>query len=91
MKKTPAVRGTAGVLIRSTILRRLDELGAEKASGSHDFDPNAFPNLYKIAHCEWAVEKSNNSTSGLSANMLARAMFDVGYFPPNTPPARFMK
>jgi hypothetical protein len=43
MKKTPAVVSTAGVLIRTTILRRLDEVGAEKASGSHDFDPNVFP------------------------------------------------
>jgi hypothetical protein len=32
------------------------------------------------------VDKSDNSTSGLSATMVARAMFDVGYFPPNTPP-----
>jgi hypothetical protein len=32
------------------------------------------------------VDKSNNSTSGFPQTILARAMFDVGYFPPNTPP-----
>jgi hypothetical protein len=60
MAKTPAVGGTAGVLIYTTILRRLDE-GAEKASVSHNFDPSGYLKLYKIAHSEMTMYKSNNS------------------------------
>jgi hypothetical protein len=84
MKKTPAGRGTAGVLVRDK-LGRLG-LGGERASGSYKFAPGAFPNLYNVAHSETTVDKSNNSTSGFPQTILAQAMFDVGYFPPNTPP-----
>jgi hypothetical protein len=60
--------------------------GGKEGVGGDDFDPGAFPNLYKVAHSETTVDKSNNSTSGFPQTILARAMFDVGYFPPNTPP-----
>jgi hypothetical protein len=87
-EKDPSGGGAAGVL---TKLRAPRSWGAKKASSSNDFDPGAFPKLNKVAHFEMTVDKSNNSTSGFPVAkrgrpMLARAMFDVGYFPPNTPP-----
>jgi hypothetical protein len=81
--KTPAGRGTAGVLVRDK-LGRLG-LGGKKASGDYEFARGALLNLYKVAHSEMTVDKSNNSTSGFPQTTLAWAMFDVGYFPPNTP------
>jgi hypothetical protein len=81
-------RAGSGVLVRTTNSGASSSWGrgAKKASGVYDFDPGAFPNLYKIAHSETTVDKSNNSTSGFPQTILARAMFDVGYFPPDTPP-----
>ena len=77
-KKDPSGDGGHGWgLVRTTNSGRL-ELGAKKATGSDDFDPGAFPNLYKVAHSEMTVDKSNNSTSGLSAPMLARVLLDPG-------------
>ena len=71
-KRPQRGRGCAGILIRNNKLGRL-ELGGKKASGDYEFPPGTFPNLYKVAHSEMTVDKSNNSTSGLSANLLAGA------------------
>jgi hypothetical protein len=63
MKKTPAVVGTAGVLLRNS--GRLG-VGGCKTSGICEFDPSAFLKLYKIAHSEMAMYKSNNSASAVT-------------------------
>jgi hypothetical protein len=34
----------------------------------HDLDPDAFPRLYKTAHFEVTMYKSNNSASGFGLN-----------------------
>jgi hypothetical protein len=63
-KKDPSGSGGRGWgLGTHNKLRRL-ELGAKKASGGYNFNPGAFPNLYKAAHSEMMVDKSNNSIPG---------------------------
>jgi hypothetical protein len=45
-----------------------------------------FPNLYKIAHREWAVDKSNNSTSGFpQLCSLHRELVNFDQTPPFLP------
>src|ERR1700687_5701886 len=62
-KKTPAGRGArlGSWYAQQT---RAPGAGGEKASGSYESAPGAFPNLYKVAHAEMTVDKSNNSASG---------------------------
>jgi hypothetical protein len=38
----------------------------------HDLDPEAFPRLYRIAHFEMKMYKSNNSASGFAGSRKAR-------------------
>lgn len=66
MKKTPAMVGTAGVLIRTTT-PGAGELGAYETSGVCEFDPSTSLNLYKIAHSEKTMYKSNNSASAVTS------------------------
>jgi hypothetical protein len=66
MKKTPAMVGTAGVLIRTTT-PGARELGAGETSGVCEFDPSTSLNLYKIAHSEKTMYKSNNSASAVTS------------------------
>jgi hypothetical protein len=65
MKKDPSGVGTAGVLVLTT---NLDACSWEaNAPGICNFDPGTFLKLYKRAHSEMTVYKSNNSTSGFAA------------------------
>jgi hypothetical protein len=82
MKKPQRVGGTAGVLVRDK-LRRLG-LGAKRRPVVMSLRSGAFPKLYKVAHSEMTVDKSNNSTSGLSANHARSGDVRCRLFPPNT-------
>ena len=75
-KKTPAVVGTAGALIRDNNSGRLGaELGTCKTPGICNFDPGAFLKLYKIAHSEMTMCKSNNSP--LAVNLSGNFRFSI--------------
>ena len=64
MEKTPA-RPRWG-LVRTYTARALGS-GGLTAPGIFQFEPDRFRNLYRIAHSEAAVEKWDNSRSGIPA------------------------
>jgi hypothetical protein len=76
-KKTPAVVGTTGVLIRTTA-PGIWELGACKTPGVSNFAPSAYLKLYKIAHSKMTMYNSNNSASAVTLSGAGRVSQPAG-------------